>query len=1024
MNAQTITSPIIGRVASATQSLSRKVSARSALAIGLVAYLGAAGLAIWLYFVSDGLVEAAAYLFPSVLALIALITGPIVYRPASRLPWRFLALGQAAFVLGDLIWFSYDLAGVDPFPSFADGFYLLGYPLFAIGLVLFIAGRGSRHHLARLIDAAAIGTVCAVLLVGGVAGQLTADAGLDGVGVLTLLAYPVGDVVLLTAAAYVLFAGSGWRGNAQRALLVGFAMLLAADTLYDLFLADTNYSTSVLDGLWLLSYVAVGLSALLPSMRALTEPRAAGQGEETAGRAMAGLLAVTALIVTWDIVERFGLGLALVSELAEVGIVALLIVRAREVAGRDAQHERQLTALLADTSDAVAVIGPDGVVRIANPAAGRLIGSSPETFIGRSISEMAEMLHPDERPATADWMNAILRARGESGSREARIRNGAGGYRWLDITTSNRIGDQAIDGVVLTLRDITERRESEQRAARLATAVEQASEAVVIADPTGRIEYVNPAFERVTGYSAKEAIGQNPRLLKSGRQPEAFYEAMWATLTAGRPWVADFINRRKDGSEYQSAAVISSIRAADGTITGYVGVSRDVTAERREEAQTARLARERALIAETIRGLDTRESAEAMARAICSQVASLPGVVTSALVIFEPDGRAIPYGIVSATGEPLARRRLPSDRVVDLRAQAQKGPWIEAWHDRPGHPYNDTLSGFGVKAVAYAPIRDGGDVIGYLLISSADEDAEETLSTALPALVEFADISATLIGPKVAERTQTEVIRRRVATIIETTAFTPVYQPIVDIFSDRIVGFEALTRFNNGRSPEQQFAEAAMANMGRQLEMAAVARAVAGAQDLPAGAWLNVNASPALILGGDDFARLALNSPRPLIIELTEHEQIRDYARFRAAVRGLGPNVRLAVDDAGAGFSSLRHILELQPSFVKLDRALVTNIDDDHARQALVAGLLHFARDGGFWLIAEGVETEAELQTLRELEVHYAQGYLLGKPQPSVFGRAPTTRRRRSASGKARPTNGNGDISDDLPVEQVQSALS
>jgi PAS domain S-box-containing protein len=684
-----------------------------------------------------------------------------------------------------------------------------------------------------------------------------------------------------------------------------------------------------------------------------------------------------------------------------LALLGLLILRASRASTRDAQYQRSLAAVLSNASEALAVVGPDGVIRIANHAAEEIIGVSGNESVGRSILDFMKLVHPDDRPGNTERMTAVLARPGTSGAGEIRVLTSAGEYRWLNVTATNRTSDPAIGGVVMTFHDVTAQHISQQHLARLAAAVEQADEAVIISDPTGRIEYVNPAFERITGYAATEAVGQNPRMLNSGRQPASYYQAMWATLTAGRPWVADFVNRRRDGTEYQSSAVISSIRDADGSITGYVGVSRDVTAERRDEAHAAQVARERALIAETIRAIDTREPAEAIAGAICSRVVNLPDVATSALVIFELDGRAMPYGIVSSTGEQLPRRRLPRERVEEVLAQAHKGPWIEAWNDRPWHPYNEVLGSRGVKAVAYAPIRDGGEVVGYLLISSAADNAEEALSAALPALVEFADVSGTLIGPKVAERTRAQEVRRRVGRIIEESTFLPVFQPIVDITTDHVVGFEALTRFNDGTPPEEQFAEAAAAGMGRQLEMATTARAIAAARDLPAGAWLNINASPALITGGNGFAQLVLNSERPLVVELTEHEQVRDYAHFRSAVQQLGPNVRLAVDDAGAGFASLRHILELQPSFVKLDRALITNLGTDQARQALVAGMKHFARNAGFWIIAEGVESEDDVAALRVLDVHYAQGYFLGRPEPTSLS-AVHAGRRRAANGELR----------------------
>ena len=121
--------------------------------------------------------------------------------------------------------------------------------------------------------------------------------------------------------------------------------------------------------------------------------------------------------------------------------------------------------------------------------------------------------------------------------------------------------------------------------------------------------------------------------------------------------------------------------------------------------------------------------------------------------------------------------------------------------------------------------------------------------------------------------------------------------------------------------------------------------------------------------------------PGEVVCEITEHEAIADYPAFRAMVARL-PSVRLAIDDVGAGFASFRHILELRPAFVKLDRSLVAGIDGDPVRRELIGSIGAFVQSAGGRLIAEGVETDAELVTLRELDVPIGQGYLLGRPAP------------------------------------------
>jgi EAL domain-containing protein (putative c-di-GMP-specific phosphodiesterase class I) len=138
-----------------------------------------------------------------------------------------------------------------------------------------------------------------------------------------------------------------------------------------------------------------------------------------------------------------------------------------------------------------------------------------------------------------------------------------------------------------------------------------------------------------------------------------------------------------------------------------------------------------------------------------------------------------------------------------------------------------------------------------------------------------------------------------------------------------------------------------------------------------------------MVMAGEPLAGLLRRAKRDLILEITEHDQVDDYVALRQAIAALGEGVRFAIDDAGAGFASLRHILELSPTHVKLDRGLVSRIHTDPARQALVAGLVHFAERVDLRLIAEGVETMPERDTLLRLGVRIGQGFLFGQPKPA-----------------------------------------
>jgi EAL domain-containing protein (putative c-di-GMP-specific phosphodiesterase class I) len=175
---------------------------------------------------------------------------------------------------------------------------------------------------------------------------------------------------------------------------------------------------------------------------------------------------------------------------------------------------------------------------------------------------------------------------------------------------------------------------------------------------------------------------------------------------------------------------------------------------------------------------------------------------------------------------------------------------------------------------------------------------------------------------------------------------------------------------------------------------------------LPGGCFVSLNVSPALILAGDELRAILAVRTRPIVLEITEHETIADYAALRSAFVALGSGLRLAIDDAGAGVANFNHLIELRPQFVKVDIGLVRGVNADLTRQALIVALLHFATATDCRLIAEGIETEAERAVLEKLEVPFGQGYLFGRPAIASTwaapAAAPSTRRRvalRAISG-------------------------
>jgi EAL domain-containing protein (putative c-di-GMP-specific phosphodiesterase class I) len=229
------------------------------------------------------------------------------------------------------------------------------------------------------------------------------------------------------------------------------------------------------------------------------------------------------------------------------------------------------------------------------------------------------------------------------------------------------------------------------------------------------------------------------------------------------------------------------------------------------------------------------------------------------------------------------------------------------------------------------------------------------------------------------------VARKRIEQALASGGFAIVFQPIVDLKEGRTTGFEALTRFAGEpiRPPNLWFEEAHAVGLGVEMELAAVAVALSHQAELPDDTDLAVNVGPLTIASPGFHELLGGADPKRVVVELTEQAEIRDYSILNqaiATVRSIG--ARLAVDDTGAGVSSLAHILKLAPDWIKLDRALTTGVDRDPVRRALAASLVTFADETGSLIVAEGIETEHELAVLQSLGIRYGQGFYLRPPSP------------------------------------------
>ena len=522
----------------------------------------------------------------------------------------------------------------------------------------------------------------------------------------------------------------------------------------------------------------------------------------------------------------------------------------------------------------------------------------------------------------------------------------------------------------------------------LSTAIEQAGESVIVTDLEGRTVYANPATATSSGYSLEEIVGSDHTLFASGLHGPEFFEDLYATLGVGEPWRGVIVNRTKDGRLFEEDTTITPVRGDDGAVTSYVSVMRNISRELRLAADLDRLRSDRDSVVRTMAEVRVGATIEATAASLCDAVSRMEDIDVARVLLVEPNGTVVPLGITGPVylgwrvGVPLS-----FDHLSDLLDMTRMGAWwlpLEPAVDGAGGLIEPELTAelwsAGFRSAGFAPIWWEDRMVGVLAVTSSSPEDDQWLDARVPVLDELGSFAGQVLGAQAARRAERRLHVDDIRYLVADEAFHPVFQPVVDLATGDVLGHEALTRFASGRRPDLVFEEAHEAGLGVELETACALAAARSAASLPPGGWLAVNFSPASVIAGS-VSKVVTEADRPLVVEITEHVEVSSYAAVRAAVH-LCPGVRISVDDAGAGYASLRHILELQPDFVKLDIGLVRNIDSDPARQALAAGLRHYAEQTDTILIAEGVETVAERDALARLQIPLAQGFLYGRPSP------------------------------------------
>lgn len=540
---------------------------------------------------------------------------------------------------------------------------------------------------------------------------------------------------------------------------------------------------------------------------------------------------------------------------------------------------------------------------------------------------------------------------------------------------------------------------------KLSSAVEQASESVFITDCQGAIEYVNPAFERLTGYSSEEVIGKTPRLLKSGEYDDRFYEELWDTILDGRSFSAEFTNRKKNGEIYYEEKILTPIKDHHGNLTHFVSTGRDISERKRSEKTIERLAYYDSLTDLPNRVLFTDRLNQALAQARRNSEAlavmfldldqfklvndtlghamgdellrvaakRLTGLMREGDTVARVGGDEFMVLLPSAAGPEDATNI--ADRILEVMRQSwQLG----------GHEFHLTAS----LGIAMYP-SDGTD--GIALLRNADTAMYHAKDEGRDNCQRF----TTSMSAKIAERVDLDNEMRRG---LERGEFVVYYQPQVEIDSGKIVGVEALVRWQHpqrGLVAPMEFIPLAeetglIVPLGEWILRAACAQArawqVAGLPTLRMG--VNLSARQFRLPDLPDVVRRVLDETglgaQYLQLEITESLAMRD-TDFTVDVlhhlKELG--LEVSIDDFGTGHSSLAYLKHFPVDALKIDRSFVRSLTIDRSDDAIVETVIALARVLNLHVIAEGVETQEQLAFLKSRKCDEMQGFLFSRPVPA-----------------------------------------
>ena len=667
------------------------------------------------------------------------------------------------------------------------------------------------------------------------------------------------------------------------------------------------------------------------------------------------------------------------------------------------RSERWLRAIIENEPECVKVLASDGELLEMNPSGLAMLEATSVAEV--NARGLISFVRPEYRAAFSALHRRVMS--GESGLLEFEIVGLRGTHRWLETHAAPVAEPDSNKPLLLGItRDITERKRAERDLSLAASVFTHSRESITITDAKGTIIEVNDAFTRITGYSREEVLGQNPRILSSGRQSKEFYAAMWADLIEKGYWYGEIWNRRKNGELYAQMLTISAVRDAQGQTQQYVALSSDITALKEHGQKLEYIAHydalttlpNRVLLADRLQQSMTLTQRRGQPLAVA--YLDLDGFKSVNDRYGHEAGDQLLISVATSMKEALREgdtlARIGGDEfvavLVDLENVAASLPILERLLAAAARPVN--VEGLVLQVSASLGVTfypEGRDVDADQLLRQADQAMYQAKLAGKNRYHVFDALQDSSI------RSHHESVDR-IRRALREREFVLYYQPLVDMFRGTVIGAEALIRWQHPERglllPEMFLPTVEEHTLSVEIGDWVIDSALTQMEiwrergfDIPVS--VNVGARQLQQAGFAERLREMLSAhpkvrPSDLEMEVLEASALQDLVQISGIIAACGEiGVSFTLDDFGTGYSSLTYLKRLPVARLKIDQSFVRDMLDDPDDLAILEGVLGMAAAFRREVVAEGVETVEQGAMLLQLGCRRAQGFGIAPPMPA-----------------------------------------